>query len=183
MLSALIVEDETEELEESSGGRNIPFHYSRDNYHGATSLRVDPDSRKRDKIEFEYDSFLAHQDHTQFPVDRLSCNGSTTLNRGIGIQNQLYNDNFSNGGSGLLHSENGFSENGRNGPQAPYSNASGISSFDWQYEQICVRDRLMLELQSIGLYLEAVVSLMCKTMMCMEALNFFFPQSSTRICN
>ncbi|KAJ4720590.1 Spectrin beta chain, brain [Melia azedarach] len=159
VLSALIVEDETEELEESSGGRNIPFHYSRDNYHGATSLRVDPDSRKRDKIEFEYDSFLAHQDHTQFPVDRLSCNGSTTLNRGIGIQNQLYNDNFSNGGSGLLHSENGFSENGRNGPQAPYSNASGISSFDWQYEQICVRDRLMLELQSIGLYLEAVPDL------------------------
>lgn len=162
VLSALIVEDETEGLEENSGGRNMPFQYSRDNSPVATCLLVDSDSRKRDRVEFEYNSMSVHH-HRQFPVDRPSCNGSTTVNGGANIQNQLYHSNFSNGGSGHMHSENrifpGFSENGTKGAQALHANALDICSSEWKYEQICLGDTLLLELQSIGLCLDAVPDL------------------------
>ncbi|KAH9769067.1 hypothetical protein KPL71_011853 [Citrus sinensis] len=163
VLSALIVEDETEGLEENSGGRNMPFQYSRDHSPGATSFLVDSDSRKRDRVEFEYNSMPVHQDHRQLAVDRPSCNGSTTINGGANIQNQLYHSNFSNGGGGHMHTENrifpGFSENGTKGAQALHANALGICSSEWKYEQICLGDKLMLELQSIGLCLDAVPDL------------------------
>lgn len=177
VLSALIVEDETEGLEENSGGRNMPFQYSRDHSPGATSFLVDSDSRKRDRVEFEYNSMAVHQDHRQLAVDRPSCNGSTTINGGANIQNQLYHSNFSNGGGGHMHTENrifpGFSENGTKGAQALHANALGICSSEWKYEQICLGDKLMLELQSIGLCLDAVVSLIYKNIMCMELLVLF----------
>ncbi|KAI9156847.1 hypothetical protein LWI28_013064 [Acer negundo] len=157
VLSALIAEDETEEFEENSGGR---YTYSRDDFPGSTSLLIDAESRKRDRIQ--YDSMLG-QVQKQCSFDGLSCNGNTTFNRGRSIQN-VYNDDFSNGGSGLMHGEtrifSEFSENAGNGTRAAvHTSASSISSLDCQYEQMCLRDKLMSELQSIGLYLESVPDL------------------------
>ncbi|KAK3228498.1 hypothetical protein Dsin_000379 [Dipteronia sinensis] len=159
VLSALIAEDETEEFEENSGGR---YTYSRDDFPGSTCLLIDAESRKRDRIQFEYDSMLG-QVQKQCSFDGLSCNGDTTFNRGRSIEN-VYNDDFSNGGSGLMHGEtrifSEFSENAGNGTRAAvHTSASSISSLDCQYEQMCLRDKLMLELQSIGLYLESVPDL------------------------
>ncbi|XP_031282756.1 uncharacterized protein LOC116141386 [Pistacia vera] len=163
VLSALIVEDEIEEFPDNSGGRNMSFQYNRDDSPGGTCLLIDADSRKMDGMEIEYDSMGGLQVQKQSSVDRLACNGTATFNRGKNIQNRLYNDDFANGGTGLMHSEIGilteFSENGGNRPQALHTNAFGIDSFDCRYDDIPLRDKLLLELQSIGLHLEAVPDL------------------------
>ncbi|KAL5735172.1 hypothetical protein ACOSP7_033033 [Xanthoceras sorbifolium] len=155
ILSALIAEDENEEFEENGGGI---YNYCRDDSPVDTCLLIDAESRKRDRIQFEYDSMLGQVQKQCL----LSCNGDTTFNGGRSIQN-MYNDDFSNGGSGLMHGEtrifSEFSENGGNGPRAVHTDASSISSPDCQYEHMCLKDKLMLELQSIGLYLESLPDL------------------------
>ncbi|XP_044461727.1 uncharacterized protein LOC123193031 isoform X2 [Mangifera indica] len=160
VLSALIVVDEIEEFSENIGGRNLSFQYNLDDSPG---LLVDADSRKMDRMEIEYDSMLGLQVQKQSSFERLTCNGTTTFNRGKNIQNRMYNDDLANGGTGLMHSEIGilteFSENGSNGPQALHTSASGVDSIDCQYDDMPLRDKLLLEVQSIGLHLEAVPDL------------------------
>ncbi|XP_044479034.1 uncharacterized protein LOC123206008, partial [Mangifera indica] len=160
VLSALIVEDEIEEFPENRGGRNMSFLYHQDDSSGGTCLLIDAETRKMERMEVEYYSMLDVQVQKQSSVDRLTCNGTSTFNRGKNIQNRLCNDDFANGGTGLLHSDIGilteFSEIGCNGPKALNTTAFGIDSFDCQYDEMPLKDKVLLEVQSIGLHLEAV---------------------------
>lgn len=148
VLSALIVEDEIEEVEENSIERNVSLQYF------ANDLRRDAEPRKRGRIEFEHGSTFGAQPWKQGTGDGfVSCNGSDTSNRNTFVQNPPQ-DELLQGESGFVYSEVGVlvgvSSNDLDGPQAVLTNG--------QYEKMCIEEKLLLELQSIGLCLDAVVS-------------------------
>ncbi|KAL5568604.1 hypothetical protein UlMin_025179 [Ulmus minor] len=157
VLSALIVEDEAEEFEENCGGRLPCFQSSR------YSTDADFHPPNTVGIEFEHESVLSPQMLRQCAVDRFSCNGSSTYTKSSSISNQLFNNGLLEIDQGVPQFDNGmfteFSENGVDGPVSIYTNASGISSIECPYEQMCLEDKLLLELQSVGLYPEMVPDL------------------------
>ncbi|GAV58381.1 hypothetical protein CFOL_v3_01915 [Cephalotus follicularis] len=156
VLSALIVDDETDEVENNIGERNMFLQYS-----GGTCLPNDVDSRNRDRTEFRCESMSVPG--KQYTADRFFCNGSNTLQRGTGVHNQICDEALIHGDRRFMYPEiemlQGFSDDGGDGPLNIHVNASWISSLDCQYEQICLEDKLILELQSIGLFPEAVPDL------------------------
>ena len=128
VLSALIVEDETEEFEENNGGRITSFQYGGDYPSDAKYVSIDVEPRNMVRFEFEYEPISCTQTLKQHAVYNVSCNGNSTFSNGV------------------------------DEPLPICTNASRISSFDCPYEKMCLEDKLVLELESIGLYLETVVS-------------------------
>ncbi|KAK6144631.1 hypothetical protein DH2020_021451 [Rehmannia glutinosa] len=123
VLSALIMEDEIEEIEENGFGRPRSSFNDSQNLIGAESKHID----KLDLCEpmFGAQTPKTGNAHIIFHVMEMR-----TL---IGV---------------LV-------------PKIVYvmTNNCGISSFDCQYEQMCVEEKLILELQSVGLFMEAVPAL------------------------
>ncbi|KAJ6900834.1 hypothetical protein NC652_026813 [Populus alba x Populus x berolinensis] len=162
VLSALIVEDESEEFAENSGGRNISFQYTRDNSPGDSYLPIDIEPGSTNGIDFNYESMLSFQSQKQSSLDGFSCNGSTTINGISGFHKNSYNDYSLQGSNGFMHSKTGMfpglSENNDEKP-AIHSNAFGIAAYDCQYEELNLEDKLLMELQSVGLYPETVPDL------------------------
>ncbi|KAI9387908.1 hypothetical protein POPTR_010G238400v4 [Populus trichocarpa] len=162
VLSALIVEDESEEFAENSGGRNISFQYTRDNSPGDSYLPIDFEPGSTNGIDFNYESMLSFQSQKQSSLEGFSCNGSTTINGISGFHKNSYNDYSLQGSNGFMHSKTGMfpglSENNDEKP-AIHSNALGIAAYDCQYEELDLEDKLLMELQSVGLYPETVPDL------------------------
>lgn len=163
VLAALIVEDEAEEFEENNGERDMSFQYNRDHSPNDTCLPVNVDDTNRVRTESNSESILGLQTQKQCAVNRFSCSGRTNLTRGTGIHSKLSNNDLLQGDHGFMHSNNGmfpsFSGYLVEGPLAEHTNASGISSIGCPYDQMSLEDKLFLELQSIGLYPETVVSI------------------------
>ncbi|XP_023881659.2 uncharacterized protein LOC111994033 isoform X2 [Quercus suber] len=163
VLSALIEEEETEEFDENNGERDMSYQYGRNDSPNDTSLHIDGDHTNRAKTESESEYMLSLQTQRQCAVNRFSCNGSTNCTRGTSIHNKLSNGNLFQGDNGFLHSNIEmfplFSEYGVDEPLAEDKNASGIFPVDCQYDQMCLEDKLLLELQSVGLYPETVPDL------------------------
>ncbi|KDP43395.1 hypothetical protein JCGZ_26495 [Jatropha curcas] len=161
VLSALIVEDESEEFEDNCEGINILSQNNRDRSPGASSLPIDFEPRNKDVIDFDYDSILGFQTRKQSLVDVFSCNGNAAINSAPGSHNQLYNDNFFQGGQEFVNSKIGMftGHSGNNDGKLVQVNAFGVSALDCQYEQTCLEEKLLVELQSIGLYPESVPDL------------------------
>ncbi|XP_021730540.1 uncharacterized protein LOC110697476 [Chenopodium quinoa] len=94
-------------------------------------------------------------------ADRISCNGNANhrfSNIHVPMHDEIEEDDYgftySVGQAGpVLH------RNDTNGSLAIHMNASGNSSFECEYDQMCMDDKLLLELQSIGLYPETVPDL------------------------
>ncbi|KAG6758612.1 hypothetical protein POTOM_038971 [Populus tomentosa] len=162
VLSALIVEDESEEFAENSGGRNISFQYNRDNSPGDSCLPIDFEPVSTNGIDFNYESMLSFQSQKQSSLDGFSCNGSTTINGISGFHKNSYNDYSLQRSNGFMHSKTGMfpglSENNDEKP-AIHSNAFGIAAYDCQFEELDLEDKLLMELQSVGLYPETVPDL------------------------
>ncbi|XP_043712575.1 uncharacterized protein LOC122661267 isoform X2 [Telopea speciosissima] len=156
VLSALIGEDVAEEFDHNSERRNVSFQYANEDSPPGTCNRVDIESkdsgRMESDIESEFDTRT--QKHS---FDFYSCNGSTASNsfRCSSICKPSYNDELWQADDGLVHSEAGVVE----GSQDVQTNVSGISSIDCEYQQMSLDDKLLLELQSIGLYPETVPDL------------------------
>ncbi|KAF5446282.1 hypothetical protein F2P56_031919 [Juglans regia] len=163
VLSALIAEDETEEFEEKNEGRDMSFQYNRDDFSNETCLPIDVDNTNRMRTESKSESFLGLQIQKQCAINRFSCNGRTNFIRDTSIHNKLSSEDLFQENPGFMHSNKGtfpsFSEYGVDGQLAEYTNASGIFSVDCPYDQMCLEDKLLLELQSIGLYPEKVPAL------------------------
>nr|XP_023881659.1 uncharacterized protein LOC111994033 isoform X2 [Quercus suber] len=163
VLSALIEEEETEEFDENNGEIDMSYQYGRNDSPNDTSLHIDGDHTNRAKTESESEYMLSLQTQRQCAVNRFSCNGSTNCTRGTSIHNKLSNGNLFQGDNGFLHSNIEmfplFSEYGVDEPLAEDKNASGIFPVDCQYDQMCLEDKLLLELQSVGLYPETVPDL------------------------
>lgn len=164
VLSALIVEDESEEFAENSGGRSISFQYTGDTSPDDNCLSIE--SEHMDGMEFSYESLLGFQTRKQSSVNVLSCNGSSNISRATGFNNHSFDDHLVQGGKGFMHSNMGMlpgpTENNGKKPTI-HLNASGISAFDCQYEDLGLEDKLLMELHSIGLYPETVVSCISPT--------------------
>ncbi|PSR98782.1 Neuron navigator 3 like, partial [Actinidia chinensis var. chinensis] len=154
VLSALIIEDEVEEVEENNMGRNGTLQYD------TNDLRCDVTGG----MEFVYESTFVAQTWKQCAGNRtFSCDGKDTSNRNKVIQNHPQDGELLEGESEFVFSEVGvlsrLSSYDLDGPQSLRTNGCGISFFDSQYEKMCMEDKLLLELQSLGLYLDSVPAL------------------------
>lgn len=158
ILSALIVEDEIEEFEENDMGGNDSLQYA------PNDMRCDAEPGKRDRMEFECESTFGAQTWKQCAGNRFfSCNGSNTPCRSPGARYPPQNDELLQGESGFEHLDVGVLSgplgNDLDGPQIVQNNGFSISSSDSQYEKMCMEEKLLLELQSIGIYLDRVPDL------------------------
>ncbi|KAF9676557.1 hypothetical protein SADUNF_Sadunf08G0014400 [Salix dunnii] len=162
VLSALIVEDGSEEFAENSGGRDISFQCTGDTSPGNDCLSMDSEPGNTNGIDFNYESMLGFQSQKQSSVDGFSCNGSSTTNRTGGFHNNSCNDHSVQGGNGFMHSKTGtfpgIFENSDE-KSAKHSNVFNMSAYDCHYEQLGLEEKLLMELQSIGLYPETVPDL------------------------
>ncbi|GMN69619.1 hypothetical protein TIFTF001_038663 [Ficus carica] len=149
VLSALIIEDETEEFEGDSGGRVTCFQY---NGEYTSDAELERRNMVRDPQTFQ-----------QSAAEGFSCNDNGNFIKGKSIHNQLFRNELFKGDQVGPHLDNGmlleFSENGVDGSLSVCTNASRISSFDCAYEQMSMEDKLLLELQSVGLDPEIVPNL------------------------
>lgn len=156
VLSALIVEDEIEEVEENSIERNVALQYV------TNDLHYDAEPRKRGRMEFEHGSALgAHTWKQGSGNGFVSCNGSDTSNRYTFLHHPSQNDLLQEE-SGFVYSEvgllAGLSGTDLDGPQMVLTNGCDISYSNSDYEKMCIEEKLLLELQSIGICLDAVVN-------------------------
>lgn len=156
VLSALIEEDEIEESEETGFGRPLISVTDSCLLIGAESKHMD----KRNLCEPLFGvQTPKNGNHIIF-----SCNGNADFSRGPSSQDRLSNGELHQRESGYLHSEvevlvrlsrcDYVSENLQ-------TKNCGVSSFHHQYEQMSFEEKLVLELQSIGLFVEAVVRCQC----------------------
>lgn len=157
VLSALIIDDGTDTFEDISGRRNAMSHCARDDSSCDESLQVDNEPGKRSLLEFKFGYNFCHLEQKQHTVDNFTCNGDTGFYRTPNTHNSLCND------GSLQHSDvrmlYEYSQNCLNEPQDLHADVSGISSFNGKYEQLPLDEKVLLELQSIGLYPETVPDL------------------------
>ncbi|XP_058204443.1 uncharacterized protein LOC131318578 isoform X2 [Rhododendron vialii] len=159
VLSALIVDDEIEELEENGMARNESLQCC------TNVAQYNAEPTERDAVQFEHESPVGTQTWKQCAGNRFfSCNGSTTSGRSPVIQNPPeHNNGLLEGKNGYLYSNfgvfDGLSGNDLDGSQIVRTNSFNIPSSDSQYEKMCMEDKLMLELQSVGIYVDTVPDL------------------------
>ncbi|XP_022990203.1 uncharacterized protein LOC111487166 [Cucurbita maxima] len=156
VLSALIVEDETEEYQESRG-TNMFSHYGEDGFPGVMHPSVNVETGNSIGITFESESDPKTQ---QIAGRRFTCNGGTTFTR---RDSQSFNDDMHHADHGYQPLNNGYfpelHENGLDGSPGMHLKEPNVSVFNCPYGQMSVEDKLMLELQSIGLFPETVPDL------------------------
>ncbi|XP_016550371.1 uncharacterized protein LOC107850394 isoform X2 [Capsicum annuum] len=163
VLSALIIEDDIEGCEEN--GFDIfmsPQNGPEALLHGTHV--IDSQSGKMNRTGVEYDTVFSSQIKKSGTGNEfVSCNGYGVYHRNPDVQGPQYSDEMSRGDNGYLHSEVGLfvglSECDLDVPQRLQINSFGISSFEHEYAQMAFDDKLLLELQSIGLYIEPVPGL------------------------
>ncbi|XP_076957399.1 uncharacterized protein LOC143632862 [Bidens hawaiensis] len=148
VLSALIIEDTVNELEEENT-ENIPLQ---DTFGGSAYDTFHHDDfnepRKRARMEVEQETMFQSTHSVKLS---FSSNGCTTNN----FRSPTVND--SPCGDVALA---GISKNLVNRPQVVHMEGFGIPSFDNnQHDQMRLDDKLLLELHSIGLYPELVPKL------------------------
>ncbi|KAJ4972272.1 hypothetical protein NE237_005371 [Protea cynaroides] len=164
VLSALIGEDVVEEFDRNSERSNVSFQYANEDSPSGTCNHVDIESKDGERMESDIESELDPRIQKR-SFDFYSCNGSTASNsfRSASICKPSYNDELWQAEDGLMHSEAGvvsrLTETNLEGPQDIQTNISGISSIDCEYQQMSLDVKLLLELQSIGLYPETVPDL------------------------
>lgn len=153
LLSAFIVEDETEDFDHTSERRDASFQYTSDDSPCGISSNNDNGDRMEYRIESEMD--LKTQKYNN--LDNFSCDGSTTSNgfRSPNTHTLLYNDETWQEDDALGHPEVG--QNNLYGSHSIPTSISGISSFECQYQKMSLNDRILAELHSIGLFPETVV--------------------------
>ncbi|EOY33452.1 Uncharacterized protein TCM_041423 isoform 1 [Theobroma cacao] len=164
VLSALIEEDESEEIYHHIEAKNMSLHYASDDSHCGSCNQMDAESKDRDRMEFEVESNADFQCQKNSLLDRLSCDVSVASNtfRNSSMSNSLHSSERWLGDDDFSHSDMGpvseicSTDLGQLQPKE--MNVSGISS-DCQYQFLCMDDKLLLELHSIGLYPETLPDL------------------------
>ncbi|XP_070031362.1 uncharacterized protein [Nicotiana tomentosiformis] len=163
VLSALIIEDDIEECEEN--GFDIftsPQNGPETLLHGACIS--DSQTRKMNRPEVEYEAVFDSQIKKNGTGNEfVSCNGYSAYRRNPDVRGPPYSDEMSRGDNGYLHSDVGLfvglSECDPDVPQRLQISSFGVSSFERQYAEMALDDKLLLELQSVGLYIEPVPDL------------------------
>ncbi|XP_058087160.1 uncharacterized protein LOC131234357 [Magnolia sinica] len=149
LLQAFIVEDETEEFSLNGERRDACFQYSSDDSPCGPCNHIDNEAIG-DRMESKIDSEADLETRKHRNTDKFSCNGSAASNNFMSTNScDVYNDEVWQEDDALGHSEVG--QNNLNGLQPTRTNSSGISSFECQYQQMSLDERILAELHSIGL--------------------------------
>uniref|UniRef100_A0A2P2MTB0 Uncharacterized protein LOC105640155 isoform X4 n=2 Tax=Rhizophora mucronata TaxID=61149 RepID=A0A2P2MTB0_RHIMU len=166
VLSALIEEDESEEFYIHGEGKNISLHDASDDSHCGSCNLIDFETKDRDRIESEVESKVNFQSQKNCFLDRTSCNNKSVayntfgnpsmLSSFHGPEQWLVEDDSSH--SDIVHISE-ISSTDLFQPQMRESSLPSFSSSNNQYQQMSLEDRLLLELQSIGLCPETLPDL------------------------
>ncbi|KAL1084856.1 hypothetical protein V6Z11_D08G010300 [Gossypium hirsutum] len=164
VLSALIEEDESEEIYNHIEAKNMSLHYASDDSHCGSCNQMDVESKDRDRMESEVESNADFQCQKNSLLDRLSYDASVASNtfRNSSMSNSLHSSERWLGEDECLHSDMGpvseicSTDLGQVLPKE--INVSAVSSLDGQYQFMSMEDKLVLELHSIGIYPETLVS-------------------------
>lgn len=165
VLSALIEEDEIEESYHHSEGKTLSLQYASDDSHCGSCNQIDIEPKDRDRMESEVESKVDYQMQKNCLLDRVSCDKSVVSNsvRNPSISSPLNSIEQWRGDYDISHSDLGqtseICSNDLGQLQPRELNVASFSSSDCQYQLLCMDDRLLLELQSIGLYPETLPDL------------------------
>ncbi|KAJ6717232.1 SPECTRIN BETA CHAIN BRAIN [Salix koriyanagi] len=166
VLSALIEEEESEEFYMQNEPKNMSLNYASDDSHCSSCNLIDIEPRDRDRMESEVESKVNFQTQKACFLDRLSCDKNVISNaiRNPNMSGSLHiNEQWPVVDDDFSHSDAGHaSEMCSNDPGALQMrglNMPGFSSSDGQYQLMCLDERLLLELQSIGLCPETLPDL------------------------
>ncbi|KAL1084854.1 hypothetical protein V6Z11_D08G010300, partial [Gossypium hirsutum] len=165
VLSALIEEDESEEIYNHIEAKNMSLHYASDDSHCGSCNQMDVESKDRDRMESEVESNADFQCQKNSLLDRLSYDASVASNtfRNSSMSNSLHSSERWLGEDECLHSDMGpvseicSTDLGQVLPKE--INVSAVSSLDGQYQFMSMEDKLVLELHSIGIYPETLPEL------------------------
>ncbi|XP_054812213.1 uncharacterized protein LOC129313280 isoform X2 [Prosopis cineraria] len=165
VISALIEEDEVEESYHPNEAKNTSRQCASDDSHCGSCNQIDFEPKDWDKMDSEVESKEELQIQKNFILDRLSCDKSTASNtfRYPNASSSLQSTGVWQGDEEFSHSDiTHTSEICSNDlDQLPTAElcGPGFPSSDVQYQQMCLDDRLLLELQSIGIYPEILPDL------------------------
>lgn len=164
VLSALIEEDEGEDFFHQSEGKNTSLQSASDDSHCGSCNQIDIEPKDKDRIESEVESNLGFQTQKNCLLDRLSCDNSsaaTNTGRHRGYSSSLHSNEQWQGDYDILYSDLGHvGEICSNdfGQLKPWEmEIPSIPPSDCEYQSMSINDKLLLELQSIGLYPEILV--------------------------
>ncbi|XP_061364705.1 uncharacterized protein LOC133308122 [Gastrolobium bilobum] len=147
VLTALIIDDQTDE--ETVGDGNMSFLCERDDSPRVACFSQDVENQSSIRTEYGFNS------------DNISCHGNGTFTSGTNIHDHEL-DGFLQVDQGALHPETNrlplLSENDGGGLMGMHR-ISCSSSVNSHFEQMSMEDKLLLELQSVGLYPEPVPDL------------------------
>ncbi|KAL3838187.1 hypothetical protein ACJIZ3_022778 [Penstemon smallii] len=155
LLSALIVEDEIEEFEETGFGK------PKTTVNDSCSL-FGGENKHMDMLDFCEPIFDVQAQTNGNAHIVVSCNRNTNFDRNPTAQDRLRNGEPLQRDCGYMHSEVEVLVRLSRcdyGPQSMHTNNCGISSFDRQYEHMRLEEKLIIELQSLDLFLDAVPAL------------------------
>ncbi|XP_039031195.1 uncharacterized protein LOC120165825 isoform X2 [Hibiscus syriacus] len=165
VLSALIEEDESEEIYNHVEAKNMSLHYASDDSHCGSCNHMDVEPKDRDRIESEVESNADFQCQKNSLLDRLSYDASvaSTTIRNSSMSNSLHSSERWLGDDEFSHSDMGpvseICSTDLGQVQPKEMSISVVSSLDGQYQFMPMEDKLLLELQSIGLYPEILPDL------------------------
>ncbi|XP_057986816.1 uncharacterized protein LOC110659949 isoform X2 [Hevea brasiliensis] len=165
VLCALIEEDESEEFYIHGEGKSMPFHYASDDSHCGSCNLIDIEPKDRDRMESEVESKVNLQTQKNCLLDRVSCDKSVASNT---IRNPSMSNSLHSSERWPWDDDCSLSEIGHGGEicsndmsqlQTRELNTTGFPSSDHKYQLMCLDDRVLLELQSIGLCPETLPDL------------------------
>ncbi|KAB2012684.1 hypothetical protein ES319_D09G107600v1 [Gossypium barbadense] len=164
VLSALIEEDDSDELYHRIEAKNMSLHYASDDSHCGSCNLMDVEFRDRDKMESEVESNADFQCQRNSLLDRLSGDVSVASNtfRNGSMSNSLHSSERWLGDDDFAHLDAGpvseICSTDLGKLQHKEINVSD-SPLDSQYQLMGVDDKLLLELNSIGLYTDSLPDL------------------------
>ncbi|KAJ1440684.1 hypothetical protein SESBI_01752 [Sesbania bispinosa] len=165
LLCALIEEDESEESYHQSEAKNISRQCASDDSHCGSCNQIDFEPKDRDRMDSEVESKVDIQIQKNCMLDRLSCDKSTTSNtfRYPNTSSSLQSTGVWQGDEEFSHSDithtSEICSNDIDQLQPAELSVPSFPSPDGQYQLMSLDDRLLLELQSIGLYPEILPDL------------------------
>lgn len=160
---ALIEEDEIEEFYLHNEAKNTSRQCTSDDSHCGSCNQIDFEAKDWDKMDSEVESREELQIQKNSILDRLSCDKSTVSStfRYPNTSSSLQSTGVWQGDEDFSHSDiTHISEICSNHlDQLPPAELSGpgFPTSDFQYQQMSLHNRLLLELQSIGIYPEVLV--------------------------
>lgn len=162
ILSALIEEDEGEELNLQNEVRNN-FHCASDDSHCGSCNYNDFEPKNRGRMESEVESEVDLHTQKHGLIDTISCDKSVSPNTDSNrsVSSSVCNNEPWQADDGLSYSDAGLVplvfQSDLGFPHSLKVNASPISSSDNQCQMLSLDDRLLMELQCIGLSPETMV--------------------------